>query len=189
MIKAEFKDKQLIIDILSKSFDDNKSVNYIIKQDAHRVQRIARLMDYSFEICYRFGKVVLSDDKKACALILLPDMKKTSLASILLDVKLAISCIGITNLRKAMDREAKIKKMHPSPPFYYLWFIGVTPDHQAKGIGSNLLKDILIDSDQRHRPVYLETSTLRNLPWYERYGFRIYSELDLGYKLYFLKKE
>ena len=33
MIKAAKSDKHLIVDILTKSFDDNKSVNYIIKQD------------------------------------------------------------------------------------------------------------------------------------------------------------
>ncbi len=30
MIRADYKDKALVVDILSRSFDDNKSVNYII---------------------------------------------------------------------------------------------------------------------------------------------------------------
>lgn len=37
--------------------------------------------------------------------------------------------------------------------------------------------------------MYLETSMPENLPWYERFGFRIYDRLELGYTLYFLKKE
>ena len=41
MIRADYKDKQRVVNILAHSFDDNKSVNYIIKQDGKRVQRLA----------------------------------------------------------------------------------------------------------------------------------------------------
>src|SRR5687767_9350804 len=124
MIKANYIDKVRIVNILTSSFDDNKSVNYIIRQDKKRVERIKNLMDYSFDMCYFFGDVFLSDDKKGCALILLPDKKKTNVRSILLDIKLIISCIGLSNIKKAMDREAKIKKLQPKGLMYYLWFIG-----------------------------------------------------------------
>jgi hypothetical protein len=66
MIKANYGDKERIIKILAQSFDDNKSVNYIIPQDKKRKQRIRQLMAYSFDICLQYGKVFLSDDKKAC---------------------------------------------------------------------------------------------------------------------------
>ncbi|MEJ7683000.1 MAG: hypothetical protein WKG06_35120 [Segetibacter sp.] len=76
MKKAELRDKNLVVDILTKSFDNNQSVNYIVKQDQKRVQRVSSLMDYSFEVCYLFGDVFLSDDKKACALVTYPDKKR-----------------------------------------------------------------------------------------------------------------
>jgi len=136
-----------------------------------------------------FGDVLLSDDKSGCALIVLPDKKKTSLKSILLDLKLIFSCIGLSNVKKAMDRESKIKKFHPHEPFYYLWFIGVDPEKQNIGTGNTLLNDVIKQANLKNRSVYLETSTLRNIPWYEKFGFKIYNELDLGYQLYFLKKE
>ena len=189
MIRARYNDKTVIVDILSNSFNDNHSVNYIIKQDRWRVDRIRNLMDYSFEVCYMFGDVFLSDDKNACALIVLPDKKKTNLKSILLDVKLITSCIGLSNVKKAMARESKIKKLHPEQLMYYLWFIGVDPDKQNKGIGSTLLNEVIKEGTSQHRSIYLETSTLKNIPWYEKFGFKIYNELDLGYKLFFLKKE
>lgn len=188
MIKAGYKDKDLVVNILADSFDDNKSVNYIIKQDNKRVQRIKGLMEYSFDVCMMFGDVFLSNDKKACALILLPDKKKTNLKSILLDLKLIVSCIGISNLKKAMERESKINKLHPKELMYYLWFIGVAPDEQNKGIGSKLLADVINEGISKGRSIYLETSTVKNIPWYEKFGFEIYNELDLGYKLVFLKK-
>jgi ribosomal protein S18 acetylase RimI-like enzyme len=189
MKNTDYKDKNLVIDILTKSFDTNQSVNYIAKQDGKRLKRIRALMDYSFEVCYMFGDVFLSDDKKACALILYPDRKKTTLKSILQDIKLILSCIGIENIKKALARESKIKQLQPKELMYYLWFIGVDPECQNEGIGSILLDEIIKDSKQKQRSIYLETSTLKNLPWYKKYGFQIYNELELSYKLFFLKRE
>lgn len=189
MVRAELKDKHLIADILAKSFDDNKSVNYIVKQDGKREQRLKSLMEYSFDVCYLFGDVFLTEDKKGCALIVLPDKKKTTLKSILLDLKLIFSCIGLSNVKKAMERESKIKTLQPKEPMYYLWFIGVDPIEQNKGIGSALLAEVIKEGVSKQRTICLETSTLKNLPWYEKFGFKIYNELDLGYKLFFLKKE
>lgn len=188
MIRASKEDKKRVIDILASSFDDNKSVNYIIKQDPKRVQRISALMAYSFDICQAFGDVFLSDDKNGCALILLPDKKKTTFRSISLDVKLAISAIGLSNIKKAMSREAAINKIHPEGQTYYLWFIGVDPAAQNKGIGSKLLDGIIQEGLSQKKTICLETSTLTNIPWYEKHGFETYHEMDFGYKLYCMKR-
>jgi GNAT superfamily N-acetyltransferase len=125
-------------------------------------------MEYSFEICYLFGEVFLSDDGKGCALIVLPEKKKNNLRSILLDLKLIFTCLGLANVQKAMVRESGIKKLHPEAPMYYLWFIGVAQEGQRNGIGSRLLKHVIVEAKSKNRPVYLETSTLKNIPWYEK---------------------
>lgn len=189
MKRANYQDKNIIIDILTQSFESNQSVNYIVKQDKNRIKRIRALIDYSFEVCYLFGDVFISDDNKACALIVYPEKKKTTLKSILLDVKLAIRCVGIKNIKKTLSREALIKKIQPKDTMTYLWFIGVNLAEQNKGIGSRLLQSIIEQSNQDKRPIYLETSTIRNLPWYSKFGFKVYSEQDLSYRIYFLKRE
>lgn len=188
MKKAEYTDKSLVVNILTKSFDDNQSVNYIVQQDSKRPQRITALMDYSFEVCHSFGEVFLSDDRKACALVLFPDQKRTTIKSILLDAKLILSCVGLKNIKKTLAREAIIKKIQPKELMYYLWFIGVDPEYQNTGIGSELLKELIADSKLKQRSIYLETSTLKNLPWYKKFGFNIYHEAELTYKLFFLKR-
>jgi len=190
MIKASYSDKDLVIDILTKSFDANQSVNYIVQQGPNRLQHIKYLMEYSFEICFMFGDVFLSDDKNACALVLYPEKKKSTLKAILLDVKLILKSVGVTNISKALSREAKIKKAYPiNEPMYYLWFIGVLPEAQGQKIGTALLHALIADSNVKGRKVYLETSTLKNLSWYKSSGLTIYHEIDFGYTLYFLKSE
>jgi hypothetical protein len=136
-----------------------------------------------------FGKVFLSDDKKGCALIVMPDKKKTTPRSVLLDLKLIFSGIGLGNLKKVIAREAKIKMLQPKELMYYLWFIGVEPCEQNAGTGTLLMHDIIEESESDKRMICLETSTLKNLPWYQKSGFTIYNELDLGYKLFFLKRD
>lgn len=189
MKKAEYTDKALIVDILTKSFETNQSVNYIVKQDEKRLKRIKALMDYSFEVCCLFGNVFLSDNNNACALILYPDKKKTTIKSILLDINLILSCVGIGNIKKTLARESMIKKIQPKEPMYYLWFIGVDPEYQNVGIGSVFLDELIEDSRVKERPIYLETSTLKNLPWYQKFDFNVYHEADLNYKLFFLRRE
>lgn len=188
MIKASKNHKSRVIEILTKSFEDNQSVNYIVKQDSKRAERIKALMDYSFEVCFMFGEVYLSDDQKGCALILYPDQKSFSIKSTLMDMQLLLNAIGLTRVGKAMSRETAIKSNYPKDPIYYLWFLGVINSDQNKGIGSQLLKEIIIDSQKQHKPIYLETSTIKNIPWYKKFGFSIYNELDFGYKLFMLRK-
>lgn len=191
MISAKESDKNLVIDILNNSFENNKSVNYIISKTKNKRKAMSQLMSYSFDLCMRFGEVLLSDDRKGCALLLYPEKKKTNLFAIWADVKLCLFSIGVANILKVMSRESKIKELQKSKINHsaYLWFLGVQPSHQKNGTGSKLLGEVLQQIDKECRNVYLETSTLSNLPWYQKFGFSIYEKLDLSYTLYFLDRK
>jgi ribosomal protein S18 acetylase RimI-like enzyme len=189
MVKAEKTDRKWVVDLLARSFDSNQSVNYIVCQDGQRVKRIRSLMAYSFDVCFLFGEVWLSDNKKACALILFPHQKLFSLWSVWLDMKLIFQAIGLSQVRKALQREGSVKKLQAKVAMTYLWFIGVDPVCQHAGMGSLLLREIIAASDRKGLPVYLETSALQNLPWYRRFGFEVYNRLEMGYTLYFFKHE
>jgi ribosomal protein S18 acetylase RimI-like enzyme len=188
MKRASVDKKNLVVDILTNSFVDNKSVNYVVMQDRKREDRIKGLMAYSFNVCNAFGEVWLSDDEQACALILFPDMKRTTVNSIFWDVKLAVSVIGINRIKLVLERETKIKSFHSEKLLTYLWFIGVTPTVQNMGKGSELLKEIIELSNQNRSSIYLETSVEENLSWYKKFGFEIYQQLEFNYTLYLLKR-
>jgi len=168
MIKASYSDKDLITGILSQSFDTNKSVNFIVQQDSKRRERIKLLMAYSFEICYLFGAVYLSEDRKGCALILYPEKHSTTLKSIYLNSKLALQCIGITRIARVLKREALIKNNHPKIPISYLLFLAIDPAAQKQGIGSMLIQSVIQKSVEDKRDIYLETSTIANIAWYQK---------------------
>lgn len=188
MKRAESNQEELIVDILAESFDSNKSVNYVVKQDSKRKSRIRELMRYSYNVCKAFGEVWMSDDNQACALVLFPDKKKTTLSAILWDINLAFSVIGVGRVGKVLKREAQIKSHHPKEPFAYLWFIGVKTSAQNRQIGSSLLKELINRYSSQGRPIYLETSVDRNTPWYTKHGFEIFKTLQLTYSLYLLRR-
>lgn len=188
MKKAHPSQKARIVEILIESFDENKSVNYVVKQDSSRKSRLRGLMHYCYNVCEAFGEVWISEDEQACALILHPDKKRTTLRAILWDVKLAFSVIGLFRVGQVMARESKIKKFHPKEPFSYLWFIGVNPSFQNNGKGSRLLEEIIQHSEQQGRSIYLETSVDRNLSWYKKFGFGIFQTFDLTYTLHMMRR-
>jgi len=188
MIKVNSDDRKVVIELLSKSFKDNKSILYLTSPNNGSINKLHSLMGYCNDVCSLFGKVYLSDDQKACALILYPHWKRTTLRSIWNDLKLIYSVIGFGRIIKVMRREMLIKKKHSKENMIYLWFIGVDPLYQGLGIGNKLLLEVLEDSDRKGLPVYLETSTLKNLAWYKSFGFEIYDKLEMEYTLFFLKR-
>lgn len=184
MREALNTDKQLVIDILSSSFEENKSINFVVKQDAKRKKRIQTLMEYSFFVGQEFGKVFISDDENSCAILI--HNKKDTLKSIVWDLKLVFKVIGLRNVLNVLKREKELSANHPNGKFIHLWYVGVFPEHQGKGIGSKLISELM--EYYQGQQIYLETSTLTNLPLYKKFGFEIIKELDLGYKLFVLKK-
>jgi ribosomal protein S18 acetylase RimI-like enzyme len=189
MMRAYRNEKALVVAILSASFATNKSVNSILPQNNRKEERLQRLMAYSFDVCLAFGDVFLSDDRKACALLLFPEKKRPSITTIWWDLKLVLQCIGLKNVLKAMRRETEIKARQPREPFYYLWYIGVDPAWQSKGTGNQLLNEVIAEGERLERTICLETSSTELVPWYQSKGFHVYSQLNSGFTLFFLKRD
>jgi GNAT superfamily N-acetyltransferase len=86
----------------------------------------------------------------------------------------------------------RIEKEHPTEPHWYLATLGTDPAHQGKGIGGALLEPVLARCDREGLPAYLESSKLANVPFYERFGWQVTSELVLpkgGPTLYLMWRE
>jgi GNAT superfamily N-acetyltransferase len=60
----------------------------------------------------------------------------------------------------------------PKYEHWYLPLIGVEPTHQGQGLGAQLMRPVLERCDEQALPAYLESTNPRNIPFYERLGFR-----------------
>lgn len=56
--------------------------------------------------------------------------------------------------------------------YWYLSIIGILPEYQGKGLGAELLEQVLQEADRMQVPTYLETFTPRNVTFYNRFGYR-----------------
>jgi ribosomal protein S18 acetylase RimI-like enzyme len=66
-----------------------------------------------------------------------------------------------------------VEKLHPHEPHWYLSVLGVDPEKQGQGIGTALMQPVLEMCDRDGTPAYLESSKEKNVPLYERNGFRV----------------
>jgi GNAT superfamily N-acetyltransferase len=73
-----------------------------------------------------------------------------------------------------------IEKVHPKEEHYYLEVLGTRRDMQSKGVGSAVLSHMLERCDAEGMPAYLESSNVRNVPFYARHGFVTTGEIDCG---------
>lgn len=55
---------------------------------------------------------------------------------------------------------------------WYLSILGVSPRAQGRGLGRRLLEPTLNEADRADADCYLETFSIRSIPFYERLGFR-----------------
>lgn len=87
---------------------------------------------------------------------------------------------GLTDRIAVYDEIAA--KGKPPAPHYYLGVIGIDPNLQGLGIGTQLLKAFcdLSASDRLSSGVYLETAQASNLGLYERAGFAETGRGSLG---------
>ena len=83
------------------------------------------------------------------------------------------------SLRRGLEVEELMKKMHPEEPHWYLAVIGSDPDVRGKGFGQVLMRSRLDRCDAEHAPAYLESSNPDNVPYYQRFGFEITGEITL----------
>ncbi|MCP4438797.1 MAG: GNAT family N-acetyltransferase [Aureispira sp.] len=69
-------------------------------------------------------------------------------------------------------------------PHWVLDVIGLSPDLHGKGIGSQLMQQILQQADEQQISCYVITRNARNLAFYQKLGFELEIEEELpGYNL------
>jgi GNAT superfamily N-acetyltransferase len=69
---------------------------------------------------------------------------------------------------------------HPREAHWHLPLIGVDPAHQGKGIGAALLRHVLNACDGQKVVAYLEATSRRNVPLYERHGFEALGSIQVA---------
>jgi GNAT superfamily N-acetyltransferase len=86
---------------------------------------------------------------------------KTNLGNDALDTYLQITNFMSSNLKGLISDDA-----------WYLSIVGIKPEFQGKGLGAQLINEVLKETDKLGLPTYLETFTPRNISFYNRLGYQ-----------------
>lgn len=83
---------------------------------------------------------------------------------------------GLRGFRRLLAYDEIGRRMHHQyapTPHWYLAAIAVEPEHQGRGIGSNLMAPLLAQADEQGVACWLDTHQEQNVRLYQRHGFEI----------------
>ena len=72
-----------------------------------------------------------------------------------------------------------LKRHTPTEPHWYLNLLGTHPNWQRQGLGELMMSPIFTLCDTDGLPLWLETETVANVAYYQRFGFTVRSEWDV----------
>jgi GNAT superfamily N-acetyltransferase len=99
---------------------------------------------------------------------------EASLVSVIQDTVAAARRDAMFSMFEQMDA------FHPREAHWHLPLIGVDPAHQGKGIGAALLRHVLNACDSQRVLAYLEATSPRNIPLYQRHGFEALGSIQVA---------
>jgi GNAT superfamily N-acetyltransferase len=170
----------LLGEVLADAFAEDPVFAWLIPPQARGRDNRLRTFFTSMSRAYlRPGKpCYLTGDASAAALWATPGAWAMPLSQIILEA--APSGLAFRGqLLRALRTQLQIERLHAghSAPHWYLGYLGTRGDRQGRGLGTQMLREVLADRDTDGVPAYLESSNERNLPLYERNGFRVVGEL------------
>lgn len=88
--------------------------------------------------------------------------------------------VGAAERTAVLALFSEMARWHPVAPHWYLPLIGVEVGWQGRGYGTAMIRPILDRCDAEGLPAYLEATSPRNRPLYERLGFKAIGVIDAG---------
>ncbi len=177
--QATKTDLPAVSSALAGAFHDDPVMGHFFPQDLRqRDQRLARFMGVAVDSALVHDSVFTTAERAGAAVWLPPGHWKLPLRRMLTGMPGMLRALG-RRVPVAMAALSAIEAQHPTEPHWYLEILGTEPASQGKGIGGALMAPILERCDGEGVPAHLESSKERNIPYYERHGFRVTGEIDL----------
>jgi GNAT superfamily N-acetyltransferase len=163
--------------MLGRAFLDDALLVYMLPDDAERARLAAAHFTPFVKAVHRVGTVYITPDVTAAACWCPPgtrDFPPDVVAATGLDRMGAV--VGdepwarISGVFEHLDARREALGVGPH---WYLALIGVDPAHQGTGLGGAVIRQPFARADAAGEACYLETLEARNVPFYERHGFRV----------------
>lgn len=168
---------------LGRAFAVDPMFGWVFPDPARRERGLRRLNHVPVRFGLRWGRATQAEGGRAVAVWVPPGEAATPLRMLrsgLLGVPLATGLPAFGRSMVALGPMDPLHARHAPDPHWYLMLIGVDPAAQGRGLGSALVAEGLARADDMRTACYLETSSPRNLPFYQGHGFVVVGEARLG---------
>jgi GNAT superfamily N-acetyltransferase len=165
-----------IIDVLVRAFSADPVAQWIWPDSPQYHMHFPSFVKAFGGKAFEHGSAYYVDDHAAAALWLPPNVHPDE------DV---LNSIFQRTVSEQIQKDVftlfdQMGRYHPSEPHWYLPLMGVDPLKQGKGFGSALLQHTLVQCDRDSKLAYLESSSPRSIPFYERHGFKLLGTILAG---------
>lgn len=165
-----------VMDVLTLAFSSDAAVRYLFPTAAGFLCHFPRMATAMAGSAIAGGTAWTADGGAAAALWLAPGIQGDSGAI----TALVGEAAPPERLEVLAQLGEEMGRFHPEEPHWYLSMIGVDPSRQGQGLGAALLKAGLARCDADGLPAYLESSSPKNVPLYERHGFEVIGLIKPG---------
>lgn len=168
---ADAAESAVVSDVLAAAFDEDPVFGWMMPAPAKRLRRLVRFFAIELgAIVFPKGTVWTTDARDGAALCLPPGEWRMP-PTVALGHGVAYTRVFGPRLPHSLALLSQMERKHHRRPHYYIPYVGVRPEIQGRGIGSELLRPILERCDREGLPAYLEATCERNVALYERLGF------------------
>jgi GNAT superfamily N-acetyltransferase len=177
--------------VLARAFHDDPVTRWVYAHEQRRPRWSARFFAWQLRrLSPQDVSWTTADGRGGAALWALPDRWRESGRETLSLLRLTL--VGVLpRLPRVLRGLGQVEVRHPSERHLYLAVLGVDPDRQGQGVGTELIRPGLDLCDRERLPAYLETGKEANLAFYGRHGFHVVDEIALpkGPPVWFLWRE
>jgi ribosomal protein S18 acetylase RimI-like enzyme len=164
---------------LSRAFFTDPVASWLLPDVSRRHAILERFFQLALDkIHLRHQEVYVAGEGVAAAMWDPPGTWRPSPVD-LIRVFSGLAPFMLSGLVRGFRVQTLLERKHPRVGHFYLAVLGTDPEHQNRGIGSALLRHVLVRCDAEGIPAYLEASSEDNRRLYLRHGFTVSEEIVL----------
>ncbi len=179
IINARKEHIPVIANLLARAFADDPIMMWTFKRP-DILEAVLRVLIK--DIYLPNGHVRLGETQESAALWMPSHIKPKPNHLTSLRYMFAILSRGaVQPIERGEIVSSHLRRFRPKEiPYTYLFLIGVNPDQKGKGLGGKILLDGIERAEKENTALYLETSKVDLIPFYEKFGFHVCEEVELA---------
>ena len=179
--RAEFGDVRELSLVLARAFGEDPFMSWLFPAPTYRLKLVQAWMrvEVANALEMEASWVSMISDEIVAGTIWSPpgrDLHESGTFNQLWYLVLGANPDRTSELAQGLSM---IGSCHPDEPHFYLNTVGVQPSLAGQGHGGAIIRHTLDLADVDGWPCYLESSSPRNIPLYERLGFEVIHEIAL----------